>query len=245
MREIKRVKQRWDMDQRVLFKSKLNEMKAINEKIQMEQENEWKIKEVEWKAEIGALKIKLENVLGENKICETKEQEWKIEKYELKTENRTLKKKKLQSRVAVDKVLKRMIRSNRKLRRITPFRFKRPRPAIVHASFISSLLPRVVSFSWFASRYYFAVSFSWFASRYYFAVRFSASTYYFVVNTLVQHIAEMIPILRRLNDPFYMVMVHYNTFPEFLPSTFSIVMWALELNCRVAIGTMVLWRLSL
>ncbi|GFU10527.1 uncharacterized protein TNCV_1102181 [Trichonephila clavipes] len=26
----------------------------------------------------------------------------------------------------------------------------------------------------------------------------------------------MIPILRRLNDPFYMVMVHYNTFPEFL-----------------------------
>ncbi|GFS72646.1 uncharacterized protein TNCV_1420501 [Trichonephila clavipes] len=29
-------------------------------------------------------------------------------------------------------------------------------------------------------------------------------------------IAEMIPILRRLNDPFYMVMVHYKTFPDFL-----------------------------
>ncbi|GFW62220.1 uncharacterized protein TNCV_1623491 [Trichonephila clavipes] len=26
----------------------------------------------------------------------------------------------------------------------------------------------------------------------------------------------MIPILRRLNDPFYRVMVHYNTFPDFL-----------------------------
>ncbi|GFX32322.1 hypothetical protein TNCV_4410901 [Trichonephila clavipes] len=47
MRQVKRIKQRWDMDKRVLFKSKLNEMKAINEKIQMEQENEWKIKEVE------------------------------------------------------------------------------------------------------------------------------------------------------------------------------------------------------
>ncbi|GFT76350.1 hypothetical protein TNCV_565001 [Trichonephila clavipes] len=56
MREIKKVKQKWDMDQKVLFKSKLNEMKAINEKIQMEQENEWKIKEVEWKAENEVLK---------------------------------------------------------------------------------------------------------------------------------------------------------------------------------------------
>ncbi|GFX43042.1 hypothetical protein TNCV_2710871 [Trichonephila clavipes] len=133
MREIKKVKQRWDMDQKVLFKSKLNEMKAINEKIQMEKENEWKIKEVEWKAENGVLKNKLENVLVENKIWETKEQEWKIEKGELKTENRTLKTK-LQSRAAVDKVLKRMIRSDRKLRRMNPLRFKRPRPAIVHAS---------------------------------------------------------------------------------------------------------------
>ncbi|GFX05141.1 hypothetical protein TNCV_1957971 [Trichonephila clavipes] len=121
------------MDQKVLFKSKLNEMKAINEKIQMEQENEWKIKEVEWKAENGVLKNKFKNVLVENKIWETKEQEWKIEKGELKTENRTLKNK-LQSRAAVDKVLKRMIRSNRKLRRINPLRFKRPGPAIVHAS---------------------------------------------------------------------------------------------------------------
>ncbi|GFX25797.1 uncharacterized protein TNCV_2639411 [Trichonephila clavipes] len=133
MREMKRVKQRWDMDQRVLFKSKLNEMKAINEKIQMEQENEWNIKEIEWKAEMEVLKIKLENVLVENKTWETKAQEWKVEKEELKTENRSLKNK-LQSRVAVDKVLKRMIRSNRKLRRINSFRFKRPRPVIVHAS---------------------------------------------------------------------------------------------------------------
>ncbi|GFT36061.1 hypothetical protein TNCV_4178831 [Trichonephila clavipes] len=133
MREIKKVKQRWDMDQRVLFKSKLNEMKAINEKIQMEQENEWKIKEVEWKAVMGALKIKLENVLAENKTWETKAQEWKMEKDELKTENRTFKNK-LQSRAAVDKILKKMKQSNRKLRRINPFRFKRPRPAIVHAS---------------------------------------------------------------------------------------------------------------
>ncbi|GFU74703.1 hypothetical protein TNCV_2430931 [Trichonephila clavipes] len=121
------------MDQRVLFMSKLNEMKMINEKIEMEQENKWKIKEVEWKAENGAFKIKLENVLVENKTWETKAQEWKIEKDELKTENRTLKNK-LQSRAAVDKILKRMIRSNRKLRKTNPFRFKRPRPAIVQAS---------------------------------------------------------------------------------------------------------------
>ncbi|GFX75663.1 hypothetical protein TNCV_761311 [Trichonephila clavipes] len=107
-------------------------LKAINEKIQME----WKIKEVEWKAEKEALKNKLEKVLGENKRWETKEQEWKtekgewkMEKGELKTENRTLKNK-LQSRVAVDKILKRMIRSNRKLRRINSLR----RPAIVQAS---------------------------------------------------------------------------------------------------------------
>ncbi|GFW62000.1 hypothetical protein TNCV_4670251 [Trichonephila clavipes] len=78
-----------------------------------------------------ALKNKLENVLGENKRWETKEQEWKTEKGELKTENRTLKNK-LQSRAAVDKILKRMIRSNRKLRRINSLRLKRP--AIVQAS---------------------------------------------------------------------------------------------------------------
>ncbi|GFU00026.1 hypothetical protein TNCV_1659821 [Trichonephila clavipes] len=121
------------MDQKVLFKSKLNEMKAINEKIQMEKENEWKIKDVEWKAENGALKNKLENLLVENKSWETKGHEWKTEKYELKTENRTLKNK-LQNRAAVDKVLKRVIRSNQKLEMINPLRFKRVRPAIVHAS---------------------------------------------------------------------------------------------------------------
>ncbi|GFX32321.1 hypothetical protein TNCV_4410891 [Trichonephila clavipes] len=79
---------------------------------------------------MGALKITLENVLVENNTWETKAKEWKTEKDELKTENRTLKNN-LQSRAAVDKVLKRMIRSNRKHRRINPFRFKRPRPAIV------------------------------------------------------------------------------------------------------------------
>ncbi|GFS73072.1 hypothetical protein TNCV_3606611 [Trichonephila clavipes] len=51
-------------------------LKAINEKIQME----WKIKEVEWKAEKEALKNKLEKVLGENKRWETKEQEGKLKK---------------------------------------------------------------------------------------------------------------------------------------------------------------------
>ncbi|GFX62294.1 uncharacterized protein TNCV_1234401 [Trichonephila clavipes] len=35
----------------------------------------------------------------------------------------------------------------------------------------------------------------------------------------------MIPILRRLNDPFYMVMVHYNTFADFLTQY--------VLNCHV------------
>ncbi|GFY53338.1 uncharacterized protein TNIN_222391 [Trichonephila inaurata madagascariensis] len=35
----------------------------------------------------------------------------------------------------------------------------------------------------------------------------------------------MIPILRRLNDPFYMVMVHYKTFPTFLTQY--------VLNCHV------------
>ncbi|GFU02093.1 uncharacterized protein TNCV_533151 [Trichonephila clavipes] len=37
----------------------------------------------------------------------------------------------------------------------------------------------------------------------------------------------MIPSLKRLNDPFYMVMVHYNTFPDFLTQY--------VLNCHVGI----------
>ncbi|GFX32968.1 uncharacterized protein TNCV_2136231 [Trichonephila clavipes] len=35
----------------------------------------------------------------------------------------------------------------------------------------------------------------------------------------------MIPILKRLNDPFYMVIVHYKTFPDFLTQY--------VLNCHV------------
>ncbi|GFW90536.1 hypothetical protein TNCV_565741 [Trichonephila clavipes] len=102
--EIKKVKQQWSMDQKVLLKSKLNEMKAKYDMIQRERDM--------FKEERDFLK--------------TKENEWETKEHEWKTENMSLKIK-LQSMETVDKILKRMIRSNRKLRMINSWRFKRVR----------------------------------------------------------------------------------------------------------------------
>ncbi|GFX71780.1 hypothetical protein TNCV_2010171 [Trichonephila clavipes] len=88
MNEIKKVKQEWSMDQKVLLKSKLNEMNAKYDMIQRERDM---LKE-------------------ERDLLKTKK-EWETKEHELKTENTSLKIK-LQSRVVVDKILKRMIGSN-------------------------------------------------------------------------------------------------------------------------------------
>ncbi|GFS96512.1 uncharacterized protein TNCV_3943151 [Trichonephila clavipes] len=115
MNEIKKVKQVWSMDQKVLLKSKLNEMNAKYDMIQRERDM---LKE-------------------ERDLLKTKEKEWETKEHELKTENTSLKIK-LQSRAVVDKLLKRMIGSNRKLRGVNPWRCKRvktlPRRAIVQSS---------------------------------------------------------------------------------------------------------------
>ncbi|GFX58662.1 hypothetical protein TNCV_249401 [Trichonephila clavipes] len=113
--EIKKVKQEWSMDQKVLLKSKLNEMNAKYDMIQRERDM---LKE-------------------ERDLLKTKEKEWETKEHELKTENTSLKIK-LQSRAVVDKILKGMIGSNRKLRGVNPWRWKRvrtlPRRAIVQSS---------------------------------------------------------------------------------------------------------------
>ncbi|GFU12445.1 hypothetical protein TNCV_4244201 [Trichonephila clavipes] len=66
----------------------------------------------------------------------TEKDQLQTERDELKTEIMTLKNK-LQSMAVEDKILKRMIRSNRRLRIINPWRWKRvrtlPRPAIVQS----------------------------------------------------------------------------------------------------------------
>ncbi|GFV49973.1 uncharacterized protein TNCV_1392541 [Trichonephila clavipes] len=115
MNEIKKVKQEWSIYQKVLLKSKLNEMNAKYDMIQRERDM---LKE-------------------ERDLLKTKEKEWETKEHELKTENTSLKIK-LQSMVVVDKILKRMIGSNRKLRGVNPWRWKRvrtlPRRAIVQSS---------------------------------------------------------------------------------------------------------------
>ncbi|GFS62545.1 uncharacterized protein TNIN_134421 [Trichonephila inaurata madagascariensis] len=65
MKEIKKVKQEWAMDQKVILRAKINEMKAKNDLIQREKdllkeendvlktkEQEWKSKENEWKTKL-------------------------------------------------------------------------------------------------------------------------------------------------------------------------------------------------
>ncbi|GFT98850.1 hypothetical protein TNCV_3792611 [Trichonephila clavipes] len=74
MKEIKKVKQKWVMDQKVILRAKLNEMKAKNDLIQREkdilkEENDvLKTKEHEWKTRENELNSKLQATLRENKI---------------------------------------------------------------------------------------------------------------------------------------------------------------------------------
>ncbi|GFY77728.1 hypothetical protein TNIN_219441 [Trichonephila inaurata madagascariensis] len=81
MNEIKKVKQEWTMDQKVILRAKLNEMKAKNDLIQREKnilkeendalktkEHEWKNKENELKTKENELNSKLQGALRENKI---------------------------------------------------------------------------------------------------------------------------------------------------------------------------------
>ncbi|GFX05811.1 uncharacterized protein TNCV_352301 [Trichonephila clavipes] len=119
MEEIKNLIQEWTKDQKVLFKSKFNEMNVKYDVIQRERDmfkeerDLMKSKEKEWKIEIDQMKTEID---------------------ELKTETMTLKNK-WQSMAATDEKLKRMIRNNRKLRMINPWQWKRvkmlPLPAII------------------------------------------------------------------------------------------------------------------
>ncbi|GFX33191.1 uncharacterized protein TNCV_2353601 [Trichonephila clavipes] len=74
MNEIENVKQEWAMDQKVILKAKLNEMKAKNDLIQKEkdilkQENDvLKTKEQEWKTKENELNSKVQGMSRENKI---------------------------------------------------------------------------------------------------------------------------------------------------------------------------------
>ncbi|GFY51543.1 hypothetical protein TNIN_377031 [Trichonephila inaurata madagascariensis] len=73
MKEIKKVKQEWNMDQKLILRAKLNEMKAKNDLIQRKKdilkeendklktkEQDWKTKENEWKTKENELKSKLQ-----------------------------------------------------------------------------------------------------------------------------------------------------------------------------------------
>ncbi|GFX96820.1 hypothetical protein TNCV_1648551 [Trichonephila clavipes] len=81
MKQIKKVKKEWAMDQKVILKAKLREMKAKNDLIRREndvletkeqewktKENEWKTKENEWKSKENELNSKLQGTSRENKI---------------------------------------------------------------------------------------------------------------------------------------------------------------------------------
>ncbi|GFU74672.1 hypothetical protein TNCV_2648411 [Trichonephila clavipes] len=74
MNEIKNVKQEWAMNQKVILKAKLNEMKAKNDLIQREKDilkeeiDVLKTKEREWKTKENELKSKLQGMLRKNKI---------------------------------------------------------------------------------------------------------------------------------------------------------------------------------
>ncbi|GFW26011.1 hypothetical protein TNCV_3316831 [Trichonephila clavipes] len=67
MKEIKKVKKEWAMDQKVILKAKLNEMKAKNYLIQRENDI-LKTKEQERKTKEKELNSKLQGTLRENKI---------------------------------------------------------------------------------------------------------------------------------------------------------------------------------
>ncbi|GFT76334.1 hypothetical protein TNCV_564861 [Trichonephila clavipes] len=67
MKKIKKVKQEWAMDQKVILKAKLNEMKAKNDLIRRENDI-LKTKEQEWKTKEQELNSKLQGMSRENKI---------------------------------------------------------------------------------------------------------------------------------------------------------------------------------
>ncbi|GFS47558.1 hypothetical protein TNCV_4219991 [Trichonephila clavipes] len=74
MKEIKKLKKEWAMDQKVILKAKLNEMKAKNDLIRKEndilktKEQEWKTKENDLKTKEQELNSKLQGMSRENKI---------------------------------------------------------------------------------------------------------------------------------------------------------------------------------
>ncbi|GFX19210.1 hypothetical protein TNCV_3013541 [Trichonephila clavipes] len=124
MKEIKKVKKEWAMDQKVILKAKLNEMKAKNDLIQRERdlmkekndliqrenyilktkEQEWKTKEQEWKTKEQEWKTKEQE-------WKTKEQAWKIKEQELNS--------KMQGMSRENKILKRVLQGKR-VDRISP-----------------------------------------------------------------------------------------------------------------------------
>ncbi|GFW98544.1 hypothetical protein TNCV_2769751 [Trichonephila clavipes] len=67
MKEIKKVKKEWAMDQKVILKAKLNEMKAKNGLIRRENDL-LKTKEQEWKTKENELNSKVQGMLREIKI---------------------------------------------------------------------------------------------------------------------------------------------------------------------------------
>ncbi|GFX05155.1 hypothetical protein TNCV_1958111 [Trichonephila clavipes] len=83
MKEIKKVKKEWAMDQKVILKAKLNEMKTKNDLIRRE-----------------------------NDILKTKEQEWKTQENDLKTKENELNSK-VQGMLREIKILKRVLQGKR------------------------------------------------------------------------------------------------------------------------------------
>ncbi|GFY19357.1 uncharacterized protein TNCV_4127441 [Trichonephila clavipes] len=67
MKETKKVKTEWAMDQKVILKAKLNEMRAINDLIRRENDV-LKTKEQEWKTKENELNSKLQGMSREIKI---------------------------------------------------------------------------------------------------------------------------------------------------------------------------------
>ncbi|GFT62204.1 hypothetical protein TNCV_639651 [Trichonephila clavipes] len=90
MNEIKNVKQEWAMDQKVILKAKLNEMKAKNDLIQREKD---------------LMKEKNDLIQRENHILKTKEQERKTKENELNS--------KVQGMSRENKILKRVLHGKR------------------------------------------------------------------------------------------------------------------------------------
>ncbi|GFX32280.1 uncharacterized protein TNCV_1324811 [Trichonephila clavipes] len=104
MKEIKKVKKEWAMDQKVILKAKLNEMKTKNDLIRRENDI-LKTKEQEWKTKEQERKTKEQE-------WKTKEQEWKTKENEWKTKENELNSK-LQGMSRENKILKRVLQGKR------------------------------------------------------------------------------------------------------------------------------------